>query len=69
MSFSLTVRACYEYLRIASEQRPAVKIIGTDMDLLVILVFEATSEMNLHICGNNPLIVHYIQAVQGLVEI
>src|SRR6218665_556607 len=32
--------------------------------LLVILVSQATSEMNVHFCGTNPPIVHDIQAIQ-----
>ena len=32
--------------------------------LLVILVSQATSEVNIHFCGTHPPIVHDIQAIQ-----
>lgn len=46
-----------------THERPVV-VMGTDTDLLVILVSQGTSEMNLHMCGSNPPIVHDIQAIQ-----
>jgi len=43
-------------------------ILGTDTDLLVILVSQAISEMNVHFCGTNPPIVHDIQAIQKVID-
>src|SRR6218665_3217659 len=51
-------------LTLAKSEKKPVVIIGTDTDLLVILVSQATSEMNVHFCGTNPPIVHDIQAIQ-----
>src|SRR6218665_3188052 len=54
-------------LTLAKSKKKPVVIIGTDIDLPVILVSEATSEMNFHFCGTNPLIVHDIQAIQKVI--
>lgn len=49
-----------------SESKPVV-VIGTDTDLLVILVSQVTPGMSMYMCGNNPPIVYDIQAIQNAI--
>lgn len=49
----------------APTQNSPVVVVGTDTDLLVMMVAQATPNMNLHmLCGRNPLHVYCIREIQ-----
>jgi len=49
-----------------SESQPIV-VIGTDTDLLVILVSHITPGMSVYMCGHSPPIVYDLQAIQSAI--
>ena len=49
-----------------SESQPIV-VIGTDTDLLVILVSQITPGMSVYMCGHSPPIVYDLQAIQSAI--
>ena len=53
---------------LSKSQPMPVVVIGTDMNLLVIIVSQATLQMNLHMCGKNSSIVHDTQAIHKAIH-
>ena len=49
-----------------ARSKPAV-VIGTDTDLLVILVSQLTPGMSLYMCGHSPPIIYDIQVIQNAI--